>query len=225
MRGPFVLTRMEERPFFLRQRVNRVAARSLAERTRHASEREVAFGGLAAFVDGKNVVNVKGSFLSRLRQTTVFATVLRSRNDQTTQARWNCCHATGLRARGSLHAQAQQGKHLGEVNEPFGFAPLGLGQRLPLVLPNKAWRRSSTPGGKRNRCKSSGICNSISTACAVAMHIHHLGVYVPSRPSSNALSRAQARTAHCSPLTNHCPFPVWLPTSNRERVGSDGSWS
>jgi hypothetical protein len=69
--------------------VNRALARAFPQRTRRACEREIILLGFATAGFRNDMVDVKGRFLTGLRELAILASIVRSPNDEPSQCERN----------------------------------------------------------------------------------------------------------------------------------------
>lgn len=95
--SPSVCPRMEQPDFTASFRIECSEASAFSQRTRHASQREILQYRFAALGHRMNVIDMKRGILRGLRQTTVLASPISTRDDLSSHPCWNAAHAADFR--------------------------------------------------------------------------------------------------------------------------------
>lgn len=124
--SPRFSARIEQRNLRSGSRITRLEPRALSQRTRDAGERKVCGSRFTAGVKREHMVDMESRFLSRLRQTAIFAAVPGSLNDLAPEF---CRDVHSLTPAGDSIAQNEDAR--GKAFQPGQPGPLLLASRLP----------------------------------------------------------------------------------------------
>jgi hypothetical protein len=152
---------------FSRLWVDVLLSGAFPKRTRYASQSQIFSGCFSARCEWNNVVNVKSCFLTFLRQAAVFTSILPSFDYKLSQENRNMTRTHLPLATRSDLIRINESISANSTSPSASFFSLADNLSPRSCLSRSAWRRASTPRGKRIFSGDTGISILIRAFCPI----------------------------------------------------------